>query len=228
HRRGVIHRDVKPSNCFLDDDGRVKVGDFGLAKSLIGPEVLTRSGAFLGTLLFAAPEQIRNEPVSERTDVYSVCATLYYLLTGKAPFQGPDDDPAATLARTVSDPLVCMRQRRANLPRALDEIVLRGLARQPARRWVDLEALRLALLPFVETSPSPDQVGWRVGAYVIDLMLLAPVELIVQRLLAAVRLDGSGGGYAGQIIASLLLSLACGLGDFAVMEWLVGLTPGQD
>src|SRR5262249_22993370 len=142
------------------------------AKSLIGPEVLTRSGAFLGTLLYASPEQIRNEPVSERTDVYSVCATLYYLLTGRAPFQERDNDPAATLARTVSDPLVSMRRRRPDLPRALDEIVLRGLARQPSRRWVSLEELRLALLPFVQTSHSLDEIGWRVGAYLFDAALL--------------------------------------------------------
>jgi serine/threonine protein kinase len=76
HRLGFIHRDVKPSNCFLDVEGRVKVGDFGLAKSLTRGENLTRTGSFLGTLLFAAPEQIKGEAVDAQTDVYAVAATL--------------------------------------------------------------------------------------------------------------------------------------------------------
>src|SRR5262249_28330490 len=127
HHAGVIHRDVKPSNCFLDGEGRGKVGDFGLAKSLIGQDALTRSGAFLGTVLVASPEQIRNDRVDHRTDVYSVCATLYFLLTGRAPFD--DTDPAAALARTVSDPLQPMRTFKPGLPRTLDEVVMKGLAR---------------------------------------------------------------------------------------------------
>ncbi|MFQ3593189.1 MAG: serine/threonine-protein kinase, partial [Gemmataceae bacterium] len=97
HANGMIHRDVKPSNCFLDAEGRVKIGDFGLAKAISGREELTRSGAFLGTFLYASPEQIRNDKVDHLTDVYSVCATLYHLLTGRAPFE--DSDPAAALAR---------------------------------------------------------------------------------------------------------------------------------
>ena len=70
HRLGVIHRDVKPSNCFVLDDGRVKIGDFGLAKSLIHTGSLTRTGTFLGTLLYAPPEQIKGETIDVRTDVY--------------------------------------------------------------------------------------------------------------------------------------------------------------
>ena len=82
HRLGIVHRDVKPSNCFLDGDGRVKVGDFGLSKSLVAETDLTQTGSFLGTPLFAAPEQVRSGNVDPRTDVYAVGATLFYILTG--------------------------------------------------------------------------------------------------------------------------------------------------
>src|SRR4029077_14821154 len=101
HRLEVIHRDVKPSNCFLEADGRVKVGDFGLAKSLVKDSHLTKTGAFVGTPHFASPEQVRGENIDQQTDVYSVAVTLFFLLTGKPPFWG--SDPTATLARIVAD-----------------------------------------------------------------------------------------------------------------------------
>jgi hypothetical protein len=224
HRVGVVHRDVKPSNCFLDADGKVKVGDFGLAKSLLGPQHLTQSGAFLGTLLFASPEQIRNDHVDHRTDVYSVCATLYYLLTGKGPFQGDDNDAAATLARTVSDPLPSVRSRRGDVPATLDEVVQRGLARPRRRRWQSLDDLRLALLPFVADAHARDDVGWRVSAYLCDALLLLPLELAVQR---ALRLGGAGWGPAGALLLALGVSAACGLAYFGAAECLWGATPGK-
>src|SRR5262249_1495241 len=81
-RHGVVPRGVKPSNCFLGADGRVRVGDFGLSKSLARDSHLTRTGAFLGTPRFCSPEQLRGEPIDQQSDGYSVAATLYFLLTG--------------------------------------------------------------------------------------------------------------------------------------------------
>ncbi|MFO0881728.1 MAG: protein kinase [Gemmataceae bacterium] len=219
HRLGFVHRDVKPSNCFLDEEGRVKVGDFGLAKSLVGPEQLTRSGSFLGTVLFASPEQIRNEPVTPQSDVYSVCATLFYLLTGRAPFE--DEDPAAALAKAVSDPPASMRTIRPDIPRTLDEVVLRGLARSKRTRWQSLEELRLALIPFVDRSQCVAELGWRVTAFLIDLLLLTPFELAVHKVLHITTYE------VGTVFLSFFSGVVCGVAYFAIPEWLIGYSPGK-
>ncbi len=210
HRLGVIHRDVKPSNCFLEPDGRVKVGDFGLSKSLVASDALTRTGTFIGTPLFASPEQIKGEAVGPQSDVYSTAATLYCLLTGKAPFQG--GDPAATLARIVSDPPPPMRSLRQELPAALDQAVLRGLERDAARRWRDLDEFQAALLPFVPGRLSIGGLGIRFGAFLIDygaLMLLSfPLVLLI------VALTGGGSPWDAQRnmhADRLLLQVAAGL-----------------
>lgn len=225
HRLGVVHRDVKPSNCFIDADGRIKVGDFGLAKSLIGPGQLTRSGAFLGTVLFASPEQIRNEDINHLTDIYSVCATLYYLLTGRAPFE--DVDAAASLARTVSEAAPSMRLFRPELPKTLDEVVLRGLARNRRQRWQSMEDLRLALVPFVETPQKLGDLGWRVSAVLCDSALIWPAELMLLRLLHLGQLNGAGNGPMGRMLVALGVSLIVGLLYFGLCEWLWGCTPGK-
>ena len=163
HIQGVIHRDVKPSNCFLESDGRVKVGDFGLSKSLEVDAQLTRTGAFIGTPLYASPEQIKRDDVDARTDVYSVAATLYFLLAGKPPFEA--GDAAATLARIVSEPPTPLRKHRPDLPAALEAAVLRGLERDRDRRWQDLSRLRDALLPFVSDRMRLCDQALRVSAY---------------------------------------------------------------
>src|SRR5207253_1693499 len=119
HRLGVVHRDVKPSNCFVDAEGRVKIGDFGLSKSLVtDSQHLTKTGAFLGTPLYASPEQVKGEPLTPQSDLYSVAATLYFLLTGQAPFQS--GDATATLARIVSDQAPSLRTLQPNIDPALD------------------------------------------------------------------------------------------------------------
>jgi hypothetical protein len=185
HRHGIVHRDVKPSNCFLGHDGRVKVGDFGLARSREAEAHLTRTGSFVGTPLFAAPEQLKGEAVDERGDVYAVAATLYYLLSGRAPHEARD--AAALAARIASEPAPPLRSLRPGLPRALERVVLRGLERQRDRRYQDLEALRGALLPFAPAAPlSVSGIGRRVVAVLIDIPIAVVLFILLSLATAAV------------------------------------------
>jgi uncharacterized RDD family membrane protein YckC len=170
HRLHVIHRDVKPSNCFLEADGRVKVGDFGLAKSLVTGGHLTQTGAFIGTPFFASPEQFKTQKLDRRTDVYSAAATLYYLLTGKPPFH--DSDAAAAVARKSSEQPPSLRLLQPNLSPGLDYVVLRGLDRDRDRRWSDLGEFRQALLPFLPEYQTPGTLRLRFGALAIDGLLV--------------------------------------------------------
>jgi len=174
HRLGVIHRDVKPSNCFVLVDGRVKIGDFGLSKSLSNDLSLTNTGAFLGTPLFASPEQIKGEGLDFRSDIYAVAATLYFLLTGQAPFQ-QGAGAAATLARIVSEPPPPLRSLRPELSPALEQIVLRGLDRQREYRWRTLAEFQAALRSLVPENQSIGGLSIRVGAFLIDLVLFGGV-----------------------------------------------------
>jgi serine/threonine protein kinase len=87
HERGVIHRDIKPHNILLDENGHVKVTDFGIARAL-GTTQATRTGSFLGTALYSSPEQLQGQKVTPKSDVYSLGATLYQAATGEPPFVG--------------------------------------------------------------------------------------------------------------------------------------------
>lgn len=169
HRLGVIHRDVKPANCFLEADGRVKIGDFGLSKAVEGGADLTRTGGFLGTPLYASPEQIKRAPLDERTDVYSVAATLYYLISQHPPVVA--QDAAEALARVVSEPAPPLSDFAPGVPRALEAVIQKGLERDPSKRWRSLREFHDALLPFVPERVNIAAIGLRVGAYLLDLSL---------------------------------------------------------
>lgn len=184
HRLGVIHRDVKPSNCFLTPDGRVKVGDFGLSKSLGptgGDKHLTQTGAFLGTILFAPPEQIRGDAVGYDSDVYAVAGTLYYLLTGRAPYQ--HESMAAALAKAVSEPPESIRAMRPEVPVELERAVFCGLERDRDRRWTTLTDFGDALRDLLPANQKPARPRLLALSYLIDVVLLqfalVPVELLV-------------------------------------------------
>ncbi|HMP02419.1 MAG TPA: protein kinase [Gemmatales bacterium] len=186
HRLGLVHRDVKPSNCFLEANGRVKIGDFGLAKSLLPTSLaeqagLTKTGSFMGTPLYASPEQIKGEKVDQQADVYAVSATLYFLLTGKAPFES-SGDPLAVMARIVADDVPPLRTTRSDLPAELEEIVLKGLERDRKERWATMAEMRQALTPFLPRRRGYVDRGLRQVAYLIDLGLLSTSTVLLLEL----------------------------------------------
>jgi tRNA A-37 threonylcarbamoyl transferase component Bud32 len=154
HRAGLVHRDVKPANVLLCGDGRVKVADFGIAKAVADAD-LTQPGLMVGTAKYLAPEQVLGEPVDPRTDIYSLGVVLYEMLCGRPPFSG-ENDAATALARLHRDPLR-PRQVRAGVPKALEEVVCRAMARQPSDRYDTAADLRAALLAGgATTAPHPD------------------------------------------------------------------------
>jgi serine/threonine-protein kinase len=162
HRAGLVHRDIKPANVLLSGDGRVKVADFGIAKALAEAD-LTQPGLMVGTAKYLAPEQVRGEPVDARTDLYSLGVVLYEMLCGRPPFTA-DTDAATALARLHRDPLR-PRQVRASVPRALEEVVCRAMARDPEDRYASAADMRAALLAAGATpAPEADLTATNVSA----------------------------------------------------------------
>jgi serine/threonine-protein kinase len=145
HSRGLIHRDVKPGNVLVEPDGRVKVTDFGIAKAA-GTSELTRAGAVVGTARYLAPEQVEGGPVDARTDVYALGLVLYEMLSGQTPFDG-DNEIANAVARLRATP-VPVGIARPEVPRAVQEVVARCLARDPADRPASASEVRDVLGPF--------------------------------------------------------------------------------
>lgn len=175
HRAGVVHRDVKPSNCFTTAEGRVKVGDFGLSRSLETDVQLTRSGVFLGSPLYASPEQVRGRQVDLRSDLYSVGATLYALLTSRSPYHG--ENLGEVLARILSESPQPPSELRKEIPRGLDKVVLRAMSREPAQRFQSHADMREALRGFVGRSSAAASPLRRFFAYMADGWLLSLLHL---------------------------------------------------
>jgi serine/threonine protein kinase len=132
HEAGLTHRDIKPQNILVGARDHSYLADFGLTK---GPDVvsLTRTGQFLGTLDYVAPETINGQRATDRSDTYALAAVLYECLTGEVPYKRPSE--AAVLFAHVSDPPPVVSERRPDLPAGLDDVIARGMAKQPAERY---------------------------------------------------------------------------------------------
>jgi eukaryotic-like serine/threonine-protein kinase len=174
HAAGLVHRDIKPANILLSEDGRVKVGDFGIAKAAESAD-LTQEGSFLGTAKYLAPEQVEAGPVDGRTDLYALGVVLYEMLCGRVPFEG-DSSSSTALARLHSDP---QRPRlvKPGIPRELEAVTMRLLARSPDARYATATEARAALLgagaddnptsddaTVVESGPGPTRSVATAGA----------------------------------------------------------------
>ena len=147
HERGVVHRDVKPSNILLPSPSWPMLADFGIAKLLqqADREPITRQGLIVGTAAYMAPEQGFGLAVDARADLYSAGVVLYELLTGRVPFKA--DTPMATLVAQAYHPPPPLRQANPELPWELEAVVLRALAKDPAERYQSADELAEALRP---------------------------------------------------------------------------------
>jgi len=133
HEKGIVHRDLKPGNLMLDPSGRLWVMDFGLARSMTGGSTLTASGVIQGTPAYMSPEQAAGRPCDARSDVYSLGATLYDLLTCRLPFDG--EHPLEVLKRIEHDEPVPPRRLVPSTPDELEVIVMKCMEKVPARRY---------------------------------------------------------------------------------------------
>jgi eukaryotic-like serine/threonine-protein kinase len=170
HEKGVVHRDVKPRNLLFDDLGRLVVADFGIARAAF-EDSLTVSGELLGTAAYISPEQALGEPATAASDRYALAVVAFEALTGGLPFGG-GTLVEITQRRAELDPPRAS-ERSSELPTAVDDVLLRGLARDPAERWQTatgfVDALERALAGTSAASTAPSQPRPRPAA-------VAPVE----------------------------------------------------
>ncbi len=159
HRAGVVHRDIKPGNVMVTSAGQVKVMDFGIARAVSdSSSTVAETTQILGTAAYFSPEQAKGEPVDSRADVYSAGVVLYELLTGRPPFRG--ESPVAVAYQHVSETPVAPSEIVDTVPRSLDAVVLRALAKDPYQRYQDAGSFRAALDATRDgRTPSRKQVG---------------------------------------------------------------------
>jgi len=163
HRQGVVHRDIKPHNVLVDGEGRIKVTDFGIARA--GPSQMTEEGSIIGTAQYLSPEQAQGAPVTPSSDLYSVGIVLYELLTGTVPFGGetPVELAMKHLSKTPDPP----SKLRPEVPRDLDFVVLRALAKGPDERYQSAEEMDADLARVargVSVSPETEEAATAIIA----------------------------------------------------------------
>jgi eukaryotic-like serine/threonine-protein kinase len=225
-KAGILHRDIKPSNCFIDSDGTIKIGDFGLSISTLahGIPLSESTDKFCGTPAYSSPEQLRGENLDVRSDIYSVGATLYYLLTGKPPHEKAG--LVQLCAAILESPPKSPRLIRHDIPRGLARIVLRCLDKRPSARYTLYDSLKEDLLAYSSRIPTPAGAAVRVFAAIVDFQVVALIMFLFQPAIidpisAEFGLSHNWHLYSGFGISAVLTFY------FALWEGLAGASIGK-
>ncbi len=204
HENRVIHRDIKPRNIMVDREGRVRVADFGLVRPILppGPEEgirVSRSIRARGTPSYMSPEQALNrvQDIGERSDIYSLGAVLYFLVTGRPPFDA--GEPLKTCLAVVQDPLAPPSQINAEVPADLDRLISRAMDKDPVRRYESAKAFVEDLDRFLHGAPvlSDDQMLFTRGLAALHAGRLEEAVHMFRELIRLAPVgEGAASGYA--------------------------------
>ena len=187
HERGIVHRDLKPMNVLIDRSGRVRVTDFGIARA--GNSDVTRTGSVLGTAQYLSPEQAQGFEVTQASDLYSIGVMLFEMLTGRVPFDG--DNAVAIAMKQVSSQPPPPSTLNPEVPPALDSVVLKALAKDPAARYLSAPEMSAAL----DAAEANPQMAGHTERYEAFVPLEEPD-------------DSNKWWWIGGIVALLLVALA--------------------
>ena len=223
--KGVLHRDIKPANCFVDSDGTVKIGDFGLSISTL-PQAeprLTAKGTLMGTPAFSSPEQLKGEELDVRSDIYSLGASLYWLLTGQTPFSGGNvvEQIASIMGEAPPSPV----KLRPELPAGLAKVILRCLEKNPDARYSDYAGLTKALSPFGATLLHAAPPGRRFVAGFLDFLVAFTLFLPFQAgsFVSSPPFTKPEEDAARIVVALVYFTLLEGFGGMSLGKALIGL-----
>jgi eukaryotic-like serine/threonine-protein kinase len=206
---GFIHRDVKPSNLMIDRQAGIKLLDFGLVHDQLGDSRRGSDGTIVGSPFYISPEQATGAAVDERSDIYSLGCTLYHMLSGQPPFNG--DTPVAVLAKHVTETPAPLARIAPDVPRSLQRIVERMMAKAPHARFATYDDLLAGIDAARDGGAAPRRtLGRRAWALVVDAALLAPAALLL-------------GPWTALLVVAYFV--ACGrlagrtLGDWVASRW---------
>jgi serine/threonine protein kinase len=172
HSRGIVHRDVKPSNVLMDERGNALLSDFGIAKLVEGTQHFTQTGGIVGTPAYMSPEQGLGLKIDRRCDIYALGIILYQMVTGRVPFEA--ETPMAVLLKHINDPLPPPRDLNPALPEAVERVILKALAKNPDDRFATAGEMTRALhgalsgeavipMPIIPAAPSGPVSGGSIG-----------------------------------------------------------------
>ena len=201
HSKGLVHRDIKPGNIMITPQGKVKVTDFGIVSLQNEESDITKTGSILGTASYISPEQAQGKPVSKESDLYSLGTVLYELITGRPPFDG--DTPIATATKHITDKPEKLSTYRADIPKGIENAVLKLLHKYPKDRFKNAEDLRAVLLQqktqlqaiqtqenLVDLTSPKIKYRFTLPALVISLSIVVGTIWTLSRIFDGLPVDG--------------------------------------